>query len=328
MSKLFGPQICGLVVTVALSLTSMENALAQAVSTSFDLDGDGKNETTAASTRVQAGDLQNDFYDTVSVTNPHAFTGLTFDWELPGAQRFKGGLPVGAKWSDTNHYDSYITPFVFNYSINLTPTGCPAGVGCPAVTKTAEAWSPLNLYNSLKSIRDLFSVGESGTVEGDVDLGTSTDINHYTPQIEVWATMTDEGGDLTLYQYWAADLSNYAANLNWQAYSQDIDDPIASLKAALNPGDTTLLQSVLSTGTPYETAGEVYATVNGQEIDFIAPYLLPVSEPSSLALLGASLIGIWSMRRRRIGAIGSQRAANKPSSAKFPSPPATMGLAG
>ena len=268
MSILFASRLCGLAVAAIWAMTSIESSLAQAVATQFDLDGDGKNETIASSTIIQAGKLQNDFYDTVSVLNPHAFTGLTFDWELPGAQRFKGGLPVGAKWSDTNHYDSYITPFVFNYSINLTPTGCPVGVGCPAVTKTAEAWSPVNLYNTLKSIRDLFSVGESGTVEGDIDLGTGS------PQLEVWATMTAEGDDLTLFQYYAENLTGSSVSLDWQFYAQNIDDPFRSLGAMIAPGATMLLSSVLSTGDPYETAGEVYATIGGQQIAFIATFAL------------------------------------------------------
>ena len=213
----------------------------------------------------------------------------------PGSAQFKGGLPVGAKWSDTNSYTSYITPFVFSYSLALTPAGCPAASPCPAVTKTADAWNPLNAYQSLKAIRDLFSVGQTGEVDGNIDLGSGS------PEIMVWATFTKEGGDLTLYQYYAQDLSSYDVSLDWQGYTADIHDPYSSTMASLDPGQTMLLRSFVSNGVPYETGGEAYAVVNGQDINFIAPTITSVPEPSTWAMLliGWSGLGFAAYRRAR-----------------------------
>jgi hypothetical protein len=83
-------------------------------------------------------------------------------------------------------------------------------------------------------IRDLFNVGESGTVEGDIDLGTGS------PQLEVWATMTAAGGDLTLFQYYPQNLTDSSVGLDWQFYTESIDDPFRSLDAAIAPGATKL----------------------------------------------------------------------------------------
>jgi len=111
--------------------------------------------------------------------------------------------------------------------------------------------------------------------------------------------MTAEGDDLTLFQYYAENLTGSSVSLDWQFYAQNIDDPFRSLGAMIAPGATMLLSSVLSTGDPYETAGEVYATIGGQQIAFIAPSLSPLPEPCTIGLLGAGLIALGLIRGRR-----------------------------
>jgi hypothetical protein len=280
---------------VLLSIIWFAPASGQPISTTFDLDGDGVNETVATSTRLSTGEIENTIFDTISVNNPHRFTSLSFTWMKPGSALFSGGLPVGAKWSDTNSYSTFITPFGFNFSLSMTPGGCPVAMPCPAVTKTAEAWHPLNAFQTLKAIRDLFSVGESGEVDGAIDLGTGT------PQVEVEAKFTAESGDLTLFQYFAINNSDEDVSLDWQGYTSVRSDPYSSMSTDLDPGQSLELASFVSDRAPAETGGEVYATVGGMTIDFIAPTLATIPEPSTWAmmLLGFAGLGFVGYRRTR-----------------------------
>lgn len=249
--------IAGWIVTTGI-------ALAQAVATPFDLDGNGTNETIAGSTRVATGTIENTFYDTISVNqtlNPGVvFTGLTFDWELPGSYRFKGGLPVGKTWSSSNSYSAYATPFEFNYTINLTPTGCPANSPCPAVTKTAVAWTPLNLEKSLKSIKDLFGFAQVG---GQTQVGNA-------PEVMVWAKVTDEGSQ-SLYQYYALNFTGASVDLSWTSFISMTNNPVGKLTKIIAPGAPVLLDSFLSPEEPFQVNGLVTAMIDGQEQIFIAP---------------------------------------------------------
>lgn len=266
------------------------------LTTNIDMDMDTKDDVRAKSKFVKQQFSQRaDIYDSVTVLedSPGALTKLAFDWKIDQGHQFKGALPWAGNWTATNHWYTYRYPFHADFTLELTPEG----IGVDPFTRTAEAHQPHLVVDKILGLL-------AASVGGGYGIGDNTDtVSDFVAAVEVWAEFEDIGGSYS-YKYWARNNTAGSAHLDWWAYTDPEianEFPGASFSGiSLSPGETKLLTSLVSFEDPLEINGRVTARFGGNEFIFFAPTIVPVPEPSSLAVIagGVAYFGVVFRRRK------------------------------
>ncbi|MBI2842840.1 MAG: hypothetical protein HYX78_05515 [Armatimonadetes bacterium] len=262
------------------------------LNTFIDIDQNGTNDLVAQSRFTKAAFSQRaDIYDTITVFEaaPANLTKMPFDWHIDQGHQFKGTLPWAGKWTATNHWYTYRYPFHADFSLDIDPQG----TGIAAFTKTAEAHQPHLVIDKILGLL-------TAQVGGDIGSGEDP----YTPQVSVWAVVTQTGSTFD-YEYWAQNSSSGSAYLNWTAYSlpdnmtQWPDETFTNIYVA--PGQTVKLGGFSTNDgrEPYETNGKAVVRFGDDSWTFFAPTLVPIPEPSSASVLLFGAISLAGLIRRR-----------------------------